>query len=56
MLKENKALRRIMLGHNPIGQRGGRAIIRAVDRMINLGITVQSLTVRSEKQKARRCE
>ena len=46
MLKENKQLKHIMIGHNPIGQRGGRAVLRALDRMIKIG-TARTRTVRA---------
>ena len=37
MLKENKGLQDLILSENPIGQRGGRAILRAISRMVDLG-------------------
>ena len=37
MLKENRGLRTLVLDDNPIGQRGGRAILRALARMVELG-------------------
>ena len=37
MLKENRGLEKVILSDNPIGQRGGRAILRAINRMVELG-------------------
>ena len=44
MLKENKGLEKLILSDNPIGQRGGRAMLRALDRMVELG-TAQTRAV-----------
>ena len=38
MLKENRGLEKVILSDNPIGQRGGRAVLRAINRMVELGM------------------
>ena len=39
MLKENQSLKTVRLGQNPIGQRGGTAILRALRRILQFGWT-----------------
>eukprot|EP01052_Picozoa_sp_SAG31_P024419 SAG31_NODE_2076_length_6507_cov_3.611267_5_plen_85_part_00 len=34
MLKENRGLKRVLLNENPIGQRGARAVLRALRKLV----------------------
>jgi Ran GTPase-activating protein (RanGAP) involved in mRNA processing and transport len=37
MLKENKNIREVVLDENPIGQRGGRAVLRCIRKVNSFG-------------------
>ena len=37
VLKENKVLKEIILNENSIGQRGGRAVLRAMRKLVQYG-------------------